>query len=152
MQQVAALSGRENSNQFTVEQSNKARSAGMTAEEWTAAQEGFLNPTAAQISAPGMGLEPDKKMTAEQAEEYQLRVASLLKARGIRNAGPGMEFAGSILEQSKGPLSVDQAMEQFNKGFEVLQREKRLPSPRLCVPSRKCGSKARARNSASRTR
>ena len=99
----------------------------MTAEEWTQAQEGFLNPAAAQISAPGKGLEPGKKMTAEQAEEYQLRVAALLKARGFRNAAPGMEFAGSILEQSKGPLSVDEAMEQFNKGFEVLQRGRIAP-------------------------
>lgn len=115
LQQVSALRNTQNTNKFTAEQIKTAAKAGLTPQEWTQAQEAFLNPAGAQI-----GDHVGAKMTDEQAQEFQIRLARLSKSKGISPA-VGMEFGASILEQSKGPLTPDQAMAQVNPALKILQ-------------------------------
>lgn len=115
IQVVAGLKDKENSDEFTLEHVEKATKAGMMPEEFARAQEAFLNPAAAQLEGP------DAKMTPQQAEEFQIRVARLAKSKGYDPAD-SMNFAGAILQQAKGPLSVDEAMKRFNQGFGGLQK------------------------------
>lgn len=116
--QVAALRDKQPTNKFTMEQIRKAEEAGLTPQQWFKAQEEFLNPAGAQI-----GNGPGAKMTDAQAQEFEKRVGRLTAAKlGGDNAGLGMGFAGSILQQSRGPLTPEQAMAQFNPAFEVLQK------------------------------
>lgn len=116
--QVAALRDKAPTNKFTMEQAAQAEKAGLTPQQWFRAQEDFLNPAAAQI-----GNGPGAKMNDAQAQEFETRVARLTASKlGGDNAGVGMGFAGAILQQSKGPLTPDQAMAQFNPAFEVLQK------------------------------
>ena len=94
MQQVAALKGTPNTNEFTVKDSEKAFEASLTPQEWRSFQEQFQ-------SYGGAYLEGDqarfvdreingKKVTGdEQDEQYQRKIAEFAKARGI----PAAEIA-----------------------------------------------------------
>lgn len=118
LQQVAALRGETNSNQFTLGQLDRASEAGLLPDEWRRAQEAFLNPAGAQV-----GDQPGAKMSVAEAETYQMRVARLARSKGI-DPSLAMEAAGSILEQSKGHLTPSQAMAEFNPGFSVLEKSR----------------------------
>jgi hypothetical protein len=116
MQQIAALKEQPNQTQFALEEVNKAQKVGLTPQEWKRSQEVFLNFAGALI-----GNQPGAKMSAAESEEFQARIAAATKAQGFAPE-LGMQFGGSILQQSKRPLTAQQAMAQFNPGFQVLQK------------------------------
>ncbi len=75
MQQVAALSGQQNSNEFAVEQVEKATKAALTPEEWRGFQEQFQSYGGAYIEGDQSRFVPRQ----ESEDDYQKRVAANAK-------------------------------------------------------------------------
>lgn len=123
LQQVAALTGQSNTGQFTVDQARLAQQAGVKPEEWVRFQEQFQ-------SYAGAYLEGDqKKMGADQATEYQQRLASFAKASGIP-IDQIAQLGGGILQFAPGEMTADQAMGELSKQFRTLERAP-TPVPQL---------------------
>jgi len=79
LQQVAALTGKQNTDEFAVEQVQKATKASLTPEEWKGFQEQFQ-------SYGGAYIEGDQSRFVERKEsedKYKQRVAETAKTRGI---------------------------------------------------------------------
>ena len=123
MQEVAALKGETNTSKFAVGEATRAAQAGLTPREWTQFQKQFQSYAGARLEGPGA------KLTADQAEQYRQKVAAFMKARGV-NPAEGAELAGSLLEYSKGPQSVDGLMDKFGKTYQTLEKA-RTPVPEL---------------------
>jgi hypothetical protein len=116
MQEVATLSGRANSNEFTVEQAEKAAKFNLSPEERKNAQSEFLNFAGAQI-----GDEQGKKLTGDQADDFSSRIAVMMKSAGYAPAA-GMRLGGSILQQKTGKQDVDKLMKEFSVAFQVMEK------------------------------
>ncbi|MGP0065043.1 MAG: hypothetical protein ACLQGP_15780 [Isosphaeraceae bacterium] len=123
MQEVAALRGKENSNEFTVEEARKAQAAGLTPEERREFQGSFLNYAGSQVGGKDAAeqAKQNTKLTEAQGEEFGNRVAVIMKASGV-DAKLGAELAGSMLEQAEGPQDVEKLMKDFSEGLEVSQK------------------------------
>jgi hypothetical protein len=117
MQEVATLKGSPNSNQFTLEEANKAQSFNLTPTEYRDFQAQFQNYAGSQIGDVKQGA----KLTDAQGEEYAGRVAELMKASGV-NPAVGAELAGSLLENAKGAQNVDALIKRLGTTFTVLEK------------------------------
>jgi hypothetical protein len=115
MQEVAALKGSPNSNEFTLEQARKAQAVHLSPAEYRDFQAQFLNYAGSQVGGP------NGKLTDKQGEDYAGRVAELMKSQGV-NPATGAELAGSLLENAKGPQDVDKLMGRLGTTFNVLQK------------------------------
>jgi hypothetical protein len=122
MQQVAALRGEGNSNQFTVEQVRAGARAGLTPQEWTRAQEEFQSRAGAYI---GKDAGDQGRLDDKQGEEYQQQIAAFAKARGI-NPSEAMGLGGGLLQFSEGKQDVKGLMSRYGKVFKTLER---APTP-----------------------
>ncbi len=123
MQQIAALTNRTNEGKFTVEQSKAAAKASLTPQEWIKFQEQFQ-------SYAGAYLEGDqRKLSDKDAEKYQQAVAEFAKARGI-SPSEAAQAAGGVLQFAEGPISADEALARFGRGYKTLERAP-TPVPQL---------------------
>lgn len=126
MQQVAALKGQENSNEFTVSEARKAAQASLTPQEWKNFQEQFQSYGGAYLEGEqARFVDREGKTGAEQGEEYQQKIAEFAKARGI----PASEIAqlgGALLQFSEGPQTTEDLMSQLGKVYKTLER---APTP-----------------------
>jgi hypothetical protein len=119
LQQVAALKGEKNTNQFTLEEAQKAAASGLTPQEWVKAQEEFQ-------SGAGAYLEGDQaRATQQQGEDYQARIAAFAKARGIAPS-EAMPLGGGLLQFSEGQQTPEKLMERYGRVFKTLER---APTP-----------------------
>jgi hypothetical protein len=119
MQQVAALTGKANQNQFALGQVQAAARANLKPEEWVKFQEEFQ-------SRAGAYLEGDQqRLDARQAEEYQAQIAEFAKARGIAPS-EAAGLGGGLLQFSQGPQDVQSLMDRYGKVFKTLER---APTP-----------------------
>jgi hypothetical protein len=123
LQQVAALTGQQASDKFTVEQAKQAAAAALTPERWKEFQEQFQSYAGAQLEGP------QAKLTPEQSQQYQQKVAEFAQARGIQ-PGQTAELAGSLLEYANGPQDVNKLMASFGRTFQTLEKS-RTPVARL---------------------
>jgi hypothetical protein len=117
MQQVAARKGKPNTNEFAIEEIEKATAARLLPQEWKGFQEEFQSYAGAQLEGP------DRKLNEKQAEEYQQRVAEFMKFEGVQPQ-IGVELAGTLLETSKGPQDVDQLMSRYGRVYEALKKSR----------------------------
>lgn len=124
LQQVAALTGKANTGQFTVEQAKQAEAAGVTPDQWRTFQEVFQSYGGASLDAG-----PDQKMNAAEATKYQQQLAHLAQARGINPAEIAQMGAG-VLQFAKGPMTADEAMAELGRQYKVLERAP-TPVPQL---------------------
>ena len=115
MQGIAAMSGRQNTDKFTMEQIEKADAAHLTPQEFAKSEEAFLERSRANIGAG-----PGARMTEEEADKYHARMAEFAKLNKV-DAGTMAEFAGSLLNQQKGPVTADELTAQAGKVFETLR-------------------------------
>lgn len=119
LQQVAALTGKQNSGTFTSDQARAAEQAGLKPEEWVKFQENFQ-------SYAGAYLEGDqRKLSDGDAVKYQQRLATFAKARGIP-ADQVAQLGGGILQFSPGMTTADDAMAALGRQFKTLER---APTP-----------------------
>jgi hypothetical protein len=126
LQQVAALTGKENSNQFTVEQVEAATRASLSPEEWKGFQEQFQSYGGAYLEGDQARFVDRGNVTAaRQAEEYQQKIAEFAKARGI-NANEAAQLGGGLLQFSEGPQTTKDLMSRYGKVFKTLER---APTP-----------------------
>jgi hypothetical protein len=123
MQEVATLKGSPNSNQFTVQEAEKAQKFHLKPQEYRDFQAEFMNYAGAQIGTDEKTgkIAEGAKLTTEQGEEYAGRVAELMKGSGV-NPAVGAELAGSLLENAKGPQDVEALMKKLGKTFNVLEK------------------------------
>ncbi len=130
MQQVAALKGEKNSNEFTVSEASKAAKASLTPQEWRTFQEQFQSYGGAYLEGDqskfvDRQINGKKVTAAEQGEQYQQQIAEFAKARGI----PAQEIAqlgGALLQFSEGPQTNEGLMSQLGKVYKTLER---APTP-----------------------
>ena len=135
MQQVAALKGQSNTNQFTVQEAKKAAAASLTPQEWRSFQEQFQSYGGTYIEGDQSKFQEreiggKKVSTSEQAEQYKQKIAEFAKARGI----PAAEIAqlgGALLQFSEGPQTTEDLMSQLGKVYKTLERL-RLHSASSC--------------------
>lgn len=127
LQQVAALTNKDNNAQFTVSQAKAAEAAGLKTQDWVKFQENFQ-------SYAGAYLEGDQaKLNEQDAERYQQALAKFAKARGI-NASEAAEAGGNILMSAEGPISDEEALKRFGRGYRTLERA-RTPVTQLLPQS-----------------
>ena len=130
MQQVAALKGEPNINEFTVKESEKAFAASLKPQEWRSFQEQFQSYGGAYLEGDQARFVDKeingKKVTdAEQGEQYQQKIAEFAKARGIP-ADEIAQLGGALLQFSDGPQDVETLMSQLGKVYKTLER---APTP-----------------------
>ena len=123
MQEVATLKGSGNTNEFTLQEAQKAQQFHLNPQEYRDFQAEFMNYAGAQIGTDEKTgkVAEGAKLTAEQGEQYAGRVAELMKGSGV-NPAVGAELAGSLLENAKGPQDVDELMKQLSRTFNVLEK------------------------------
>jgi hypothetical protein len=126
MQQVAALTGKSNTNVFTLEQTQKAAAAKLKPEEWIKFQEQFQSYGGAYIEGDQSRFrERGGVSAAQQAEQYQQKLAEFAKARGLA-PDEAAQLAGGLLQFSKGPQTVEGLTGRFGQVFKTLER---APTP-----------------------
>jgi hypothetical protein len=123
MQELAALKGVSGSNEFTVEQAQKAAKAGMTPAEAAKAQTAFMNAAGAMIGTDEKTgeLAEGAKLTEKQGEEYSSRIAAMMKTANV-SPELGMKLGGAILQNAEGPQNVDELMKHFATTFNIAQK------------------------------
>jgi hypothetical protein len=117
LQQIAALKGQANENEFAITEVRKAAAARLMPQEWKAFQEAFQSYAGAQLEGPAA------KLTLPQAETYQQKVAEFMKAEGVAPQ-LGAELAGTLLETAKGPQDVEKLMSSFGRVYETLKKSR----------------------------
>ncbi len=131
MQQVAALKGQQNSNEFTVAEAGSAAQASLTPHEWRTFQEQFQSFGGAYLEGDQsrfidrQNAEGKKVTAAQQGEQYQQQLAEFAKARWI----PPSEIAqlgGALLQFSEGPQTTEELMSKLGKVYKTLER---APTP-----------------------
>ena len=136
MQQVAALTGKDNSNEFTLEQTQKAAAASLRPEEWTKFQELFQSYGGAYTEGDQNRFIERGGVSAEkQAEQYQAHIAEFAKARGIAPA-EAAQLGGGLLQFSEGPQKLEDLEARFGKVFKTLERAPTLVSQLMPQMSR----------------
>lgn len=121
--QIAALQGRANNDDFTVEQADLAMQASLTPQEWTKFQEEFQSFGGAFIEGP------NAKLGEDDATKYQQYVAQFAKARGLAPS-EAAQLAGGLLQFADGPTTAADMVAQFGKVFTTLERAP-TPVPQL---------------------
>jgi hypothetical protein len=122
LQQVAALTGKSNSNEFTVAQAKAAAAAGLKPAEFVRAQEEFQSRAGAYV---GDAENPIAKLNTQQGEQFQAQLATFAKARGIAPSEI-MSLGGGLLQNAKGPTTPDELMKQLGGVFQTLEK---APTP-----------------------
>jgi hypothetical protein len=130
MQQVAALKGQQNTNEFTVSEAKKAAAASLTPQEWRSFQEQFQSFGGAYLEGDQARFKDrmigGKQVSAgEQAEQYQQQIAEFAKARGIP-ANEIAQLGGALLQFSEGPQTTEGLMSRLGKVYKTLER---APTP-----------------------
>jgi len=126
MQQVAALKGAQNNDDFALGEVKKASEASLTPEKWRTFQEQFQSYGGAYIEGETSRFKGQEGMTSsQQAEAYQQHIAKFAQARGI-NADEAAQLGGGLLQFSKGPKKVEEFEAQYGKVFKTLER---APTP-----------------------
>ncbi|MHB8359797.1 MAG: hypothetical protein ACYDCP_09930 [Thermoplasmataceae archaeon] len=128
MQQVAALKGLPNNNEFALGEVQKAAKASLTPEAWRTFQEQFQSYGGAYLEGDQSRFKGERGMTGdEQAEKYQLDIAKFAQAKlGPGGAAQAAELAGGLLQFAKGPTNVSDIEQQFAKVYKTLER---APTP-----------------------
>ena len=126
MQQVAALKGQPNTNEFTVAEAREGESGSLMPQEWRQFQEQFQIYGGAYIEGEqnrfveereGKDGKKETVRPSSKAEEYQQNLAEFAKARGI----PAAEIAqlgGALLQFSEGPQNNRRADEPARQGLQ----------------------------------
>jgi hypothetical protein len=126
MQQVAALKGESNSNEFTVNEARQAAAANLTPGEWKKFQEQFQSYGGAYLEGDQARFVQRGEVSAKtQAEQYQAHIVEFAKARGI-NPDEAAQLGGALLQFSQGPGTTEGFEAQFGKIFKTLER---APTP-----------------------
>jgi hypothetical protein len=126
MQGVAALKGKANTDNFTVEEARKGAAASLRPEEWKGFQESFQSYGGAFIEGDQSRFTGQAGMTGEeQAEKYQQDIAKFALARKVA-PGEAAQLAGGLLQFSEGPQKVEDVEAKFGKVFKTLER---APTP-----------------------
>jgi hypothetical protein len=128
MAELAELSGKSTTTEFTLEQAKRAQQYGMSIEENRIAQETFKNFAGSQVGdevdAAGKStgrVAKGAKLTEAQGEEFSGRVAQHMKASS-QKPERGMNLAGAMLQQAKGPQDVNKLMKDFTEAFAISQK------------------------------
>jgi hypothetical protein len=126
MQQVAALKGQPNSNEFTVNESRKAFQVSLTPQEWKTFQEQFQSFGGAYLEGDQARFQDREGKSAQtQGEEYQQKIAEFAKSRGIPAADIA-QLGGALLQFSEGPQTTEDLMSKLGKVYKTLER---APTP-----------------------
>jgi hypothetical protein len=156
MQQVAALKGAPNTNQFTVEEAKKAAATSLTPQEWRRFQEQFQSyggayiegeqsrfqrkETDAEFQKRAAEFAQKNKMTLAQAEEQLERMtvtdteaaekyqAQIAEFAKARGIPPKeiAQLGGALLQFEKGPTTPEEMMAKLGKVYKTLER---APTP-----------------------
>lgn len=119
LQQVAALTGKQNTNEFTVEQVKKATQASLTPEEWKNFQEEFQ-------SAGGAYIEGEQNRFVERketAEEFQARVKAMATEKGISETEAAKMTAPQTLSAEAQAEQYQQKIAEFGKARNFSARD-----------------------------
>jgi len=125
MQEIAAMTGKKATAEFTSEQIQKAGAVGVSPQEWIATRKAF----AAQAQA-FIGKGPGAKMSEKEAEVFQGDIAAFAKAKGVAPAALG-EMAGGMLAQEKGPVTAKEMAAKLGKVYGTLEGAGGAPTERL---------------------
>jgi hypothetical protein len=125
MQQVAALKGQANTNEFTVAEAQKAAQAGLTPQEWRQFQEQFQSYGGAYIEGSQSRFMKEvggqKVADTEAAEKYQAQIAAFAKARGIA-PNEIAQLGGALLQFEGGPTTPEAMMAKLGSVYKTLER------------------------------
>jgi hypothetical protein len=125
MQEIAAMSGKPNTNKFTKGEIEKAAKANVTPEEWSAGRKAFMGQAQAFV-----GKGPGAKMSEEDADKLQASMAEYAKGKGVSaEAMSGM--AGQMLAQEKGPISAKDMTAKVGKVYGTLEGAGGSPTDRM---------------------
>lgn len=116
---IATFKGQRLTDEFTVQEAERAAAAGLTPQQGTAFQKQFQG-FAGQFMGEG------KKFTSGQGEELGQRAAAFMNMRGIDPSQGGAIF-GEILQQATGKESTDDLMARFGKAYVMLEQAKGDP-------------------------
>jgi len=109
MRQIAAMTGHEDTNRYTLEQIQQAAASNVSPETWIASRKGFLGQGGAFV-----GKGPGAKISEAGAERVQAAVAEFEAGRGIE-PGALSAVGGSMLTQAKGPLDEKTLLAELGK-------------------------------------
>jgi hypothetical protein len=156
MQQVVALKGHVNTNQFTVEEAKKAAAANLTPQEWKAFQEQFLSFGGAYIEGDqarfvlqetdeefikraeahakktgmtkGQAMATLQKQTVANTEQADEYQQKIAEFAKARGipAAQIVQLGGALLQFAEGPQTPEQMMEQLGRVYKTLGR---APTP-----------------------
>jgi hypothetical protein len=112
MQGIAALSNKQNTNQFTLEQVQKAAGANLTPKDFVSSKEKFLEKSKINIG-------PGKNISEEEADKYVAAVAEWAKLNRV-DQSEAAELTGTLLNQQKGPTNAADMTAKAGKVFETL--------------------------------
>ena len=125
MQEIAAMTGKKPTTEFTAEEIKKAAAVGVTPQEWMATRKAFSAQAQAFI-----GKTPGAKMTEEEAEAFQGDIAAFAKAKAV-DPGTLGEMAGGMLAQEKGPVTAKEMSAKLGKVYGTLEGAGGAPTERL---------------------
>ena len=115
LQEVAALTGKSNSNNFTIEQAQAAAAAKLTPEKWADFQKLFQSFGGAYLEGDQNRFADTEERTAgQQATEYQQKIAEFSKAKGWEPSTTA-SIAGGLLQFSEGTQTPEELLARFGR-------------------------------------
>ncbi len=115
MQSIAALKSVTNTNEFTLEEIQKAEGANVKPEEWKEAKGALLARASRYI-----GDTPESKITSDEADKAQKKLAEFAKQRGIHQKDMA-GFTGGILQFQKGKTNAEDLVSRVGKNYAALE-------------------------------
>jgi hypothetical protein len=115
LQGIAALSGRPNTNEFTVEQAQLAEKANLKPEQLKEFREAFLSRASNYV-----GKGPNAKLTDEEGEQVVQSAAEYAAQHGVSQSEMG-GFIGGLLAQKRGKTTAAEMKAEAGKVFATLE-------------------------------
>jgi hypothetical protein len=115
MQSIAAISGKGNTNQFTLDQAKQAAAANLTPEKFAEFKDAFLSKASNYV-----GDKPGAKLSGADSDKFSQSMAEYAALHGV-SQGEMADFAGGLLAQEKGPTTADAMKTKAGKVFSTLE-------------------------------
>ena len=115
MQSVAAITGNQNSNKFTVAEARAGAAANLTPAEWTQFRDAFMAKASNYV-----GKKPNAILNDAEAGKFQASMAEYAKLHGV-GSGEMADFAGGLLRKSKGRATRRPWCAKAGKVFATLE-------------------------------
>jgi hypothetical protein len=115
MQGISALTGKPNTNAFTLSEVQAGAAANLKPDQWTQFRDAFLSKASNYVGAG-----PNAKLSGAEGDKFQASMAEYAAQHGV-SAGEMADFAGGLLAQQKTPTTAADMTSKAGRVFATLE-------------------------------